>query len=443
MKIDTETRTPSLTSLDASVNGNGGGGATVGRRIMVHDHCGHPFQLQLSRELARRGYDVLHLYCGSFLTGKGAVDDTDDVGLRIEPVMLSEEFSKYSPSRRLRQERQYGEKLAAFARQFRPHVVLSANTPLLAQKRLLRETRRLGARFVFWQQDLLGVGVRRVLERRLGRLGSTVGNRFVALERTMLLQSDAIVAISDGFLPALEEMHVPPEKIYVIENWAPIFELPVRPRENEWARRHDLLGKRILLYSGTLGLKHNPDVIVQLAQGLLRLTDVEVVVVSEGRGADWIKRRGDEEGLSNLRVLPFQPYTDLPNVLATGDVLLTLLEADAGAFSVPSKVLSYLCAQRPLLAAIPSDNLAAHVLRRSGGGVCVEPGDQEGLIDNAHRLLEDGNLRDEIGRRARRYAEETFDIRTIGDRFQPILDPQPLARAGNNEILDHKQREKA
>ena len=392
-------------------------------RVVVHDYVGHPFQVQLSRELARRGMDVLHLHCGSFRTGKGAVDDADDARLRVEGITLSREFAKYSPWTRFRQEREYGLKASARIREFRPDVVLSANTPLFAQKRLLSETKRLGSRFVFWQQDLLGIGVRRVLERRYGRLGAAIGNRFVALERSLLLGSDAVTVISDGFLPALEQLGIPTERIYVIENWAPIDELPLRPRANEWAREHDLVGKRVILYSGTLGLKHDPGVIVQLARHFSKHEDVEVVVVSEGRGADWLRRRRDEESLTNLRLLPFQPYALLPDVLASGDILLTLLEADAGAFSVPSKVLSYLCAGRALLAAVPSDNLAAEVVRRSGGGILVEPGDEADLIAGATRLLASGSLREELGSQARRYAEDNFDVATIADRFEPLLDP--------------------
>ena len=328
-----------------------------GLRVVVHDYVGHPFQVHLSRELARRGMDVLHLHCDSFLTGKGAVEDADDEGLLVEGLVLSREFEKYSPWIRLRQERQYGAKAAARIREFRPDVVLSANTPLFAQKRILSETKRLGARFVFWQQDILGIGVRRVLGQRYGRLGAAIGNRFVALERSLLLASDAVAVISDGFLPTLEQLGIPMDKIYVIENWAPIDELPLRPRANEWAREQDLVGKRVVLYSGTLGLKHDPEAIVQLARHFSKEGDVEVVVVSEGLGADWLRRRREEERLLNLRLLPFQPYAVLPDVLASGDVLLSLLEANAGAFSVPSKVLSYLCAGRALLAAVPSDNL--------------------------------------------------------------------------------------
>lgn len=390
-------------------------------RVVVHDYVGHPFQVQLSRELARRGMDVLHLHCASFRTGKGAVDDAGDARLRVEGITLSREFAKYSPWIRLRQEREYGLKASARIREFRPDVVLSANTPLFAQKRLLSEAKRLGSRFVFWQQDLLGIGVRRVLERRYGLLGAAIGNRFIALERSLLMASDAVTVISEGFLPALGRLGIQTDKIYVIENWAPIDELPLRPPANEWAREQDLVGKRVILYSGTLGLKHDPEAIVQLARHFSKHEDVEVVVVSEGRGADWLRRRRDEEGLVNLRLLPFQPYAVLPDVLASGDILLTLLEADAGAFSVPSKVLSYLCAGRALLAAVPTDNLAAEVVRRSGGGVLAEPGDEADLVAGATRLLADRDLREELGRRARRYAEENFDLATIGDRFEPIL----------------------
>ena len=252
--------------------------------------------------------DVLHLHCGSFRTGKGAVDDADVDGLRIEAIALSREFARYSPWTRFRQEREYGLSASARIREFGPDVVLSANTPLLAQKRLLSETKRLGSRFVFWQQDILGIGIRRVLEQRYGRLGAAIGNRFIRLERSLLLSSDAIAVISDGFLPTLEQLRIPADRIYVIENWAPIDELPLRPRANEWARQQGLVEKRVVLYSGTLGLKHDPGAIVQLARHLSNEDDVEVVVVSEGRGADWLRRRREEERLSNLRLLPFQPY---------------------------------------------------------------------------------------------------------------------------------------
>ena len=54
-------------------------------------------------------------------------------------------------------------------------------------------------------------------------------------------------------------------------------------------------------------------------------------------------------------LLPYQPFGRLSEVLASADVLVALLESDAGAYSVPSKVLTYLAAGRPILGAIPAE----------------------------------------------------------------------------------------
>ena len=60
-------------------------------------------------------------------------------------------------------------------------------------------------------------------------------------------------------------------------------------------------------------------------------------------------------------MLPFQPFGALPEALASGDVLLAMLTNDAASHSVPSKILSYLCAGRLIVASIPEDNAAARV----------------------------------------------------------------------------------
>ena len=44
-------------------------------RILVNDYAGHPFQLQLSRSLARDGHTVLHTYFGAYQTPKGRTED--------------------------------------------------------------------------------------------------------------------------------------------------------------------------------------------------------------------------------------------------------------------------------------------------------------------------------------------------------------------------------
>jgi len=84
-------------------------------------------------------------------------------------------------------------------------------------------------------------------------------------------------------------------------------------------------------------------------------------------------------------------------------------------------VLSYFCAGRPVLLAVPKANLAAKIVMDCGAGLVVEPTDVSGFCATAQRLIDSPQLREELGRAGRRYAETHFDIRKIGDRFERIL----------------------
>src|SRR5206468_9076413 len=139
-------------------------------------------------------------------------------------------------------------------------------------------------------------------------------------------------------------------------------------------------------------------------------TDTRIVVLSEGLGADFLRHASAQRGLDNLAVLPFQPFEQLPMVFASADVLVAILDTPAGSYSVPSKVLSYHCAGRPILAALPQDNLAARIIMRADSGIVVDPSSMTEFADSARKLLDDEALRRRIGENARRYAECAFDI---------------------------------
>jgi len=320
--------------------------------------------------------------------------------------------------RRVAHEQKTARALAGRAREFRPDVVLSI-APLIVQQQLQRAARDVGAGFVFWQQDVMSLAARRVLGHRSRIAGSAAEPVVASLERRLLRRSDAVVAISEDFLPLLRSWGVDESGVVVIENWAPLAELPIVPRQNAWAREQGLDGKPVFVYSGTLGFKHDPSLLLELSRWA-DARDALVVVVSEGPGADWLAKHGGSERA--LRLLPYQPYERLPEVFATAEVLVAVLEPEAGAFSVPSKVLAYLCAARPLLASMPSDNLAARVVERSGGGLLVPPGDAPALCTAAEILLDDEPRRNELSRRARAYAEATFDLEFVTARFEEVLE---------------------
>lgn len=390
-------------------------------RVLVHDFAGHPFQVELSRELARRGFKVLHLYFSDGQTPKGdLVPRCDDPpGFQAEGIDIGESFRKHSYVARLRQERLYGRLLSTRIREYGPDVVMSANSAIDSQSMALQATHALGAGFVSWVQDIYSVAVDRLLRRKLLVVGAAIGWRFRRLEGRILRGSDAVVLISDDFRGCLTDWKVSPASVSVIENWAPLDAISPGPKDNPWSREHGLADKRVLLYSGTLGLKHDPSLILSLAQSFSSASDVRVVVVSEGLGADWLREHGRR--LPTLVVLPFQAFKDLPNVIASADVVLAILEPDAGVFSVPSKVLTYMAAGKAIVAAMPIANLAARTVVLARAGLVVPPGDHAAFVRSAHSLLDDLDSRATAGRAGRAYAVQHFAIGPIADRFESIL----------------------
>jgi len=242
------------------------------------------------------------------------------------------------------------------------------------------------------------------------------------VERRLLREADAVVPISADFLPTLDRWGVARDRVEVVENWAPLEEMPQRPRDNPWRTARGLDGKLVFLYSGTLGLKHNPALLLALAHRLSSRTEARVVVVSEGPGADWLATHKSSLPTDNLILLPFQPFAVMPDALGAADVLIALLEREAGVFSVPSKVLTYLCAGRAILAAVPAENLAARTLIRAGAGLVSAPDDEGAFCNAGERLAGDAALRERQGKAGREHAETHFRIDRIADRFERLCE---------------------
>jgi colanic acid biosynthesis glycosyl transferase WcaI len=388
-------------------------------RLVVHDYSGHPGQVHLSRELARRGHHVEHQFCASYTTGRGATErrDGDPESFAVRAIELGSEFARYSPIARLRQELQYARMASRAILATRPDAAVLSNIPLLSMFFLTLSLRMRKVPYVFWHQDIYSEAIRVIARDRFGQLGRLIGWVAGRVERQVARGAASIVAISDNFIDQLDAWGVQRNKVHVVPNWAAIDEMPLRPRDNAWAQAHGLVDAPVVMYAGTLGLKHDPSVISKLAQAAPEGS--HTVVVSEGKGREWLESEaGDVPGLT---LLDYQPYEQLPDMLASADVLLVVLESNASRYSVPSKVLNYLCAGRPVLALLPADNAVAQMVEAAEAGLVVPPGDADAAASALNSLLASPVAQAAMGTAARRYAELTFDVTRVGDRFESLL----------------------
>lgn len=401
--------------------------------ILIHDYAGHPFQVGLSRELASRGMRVTHAYAGGLLTPRGCLErrDGDPEGLQFVeiPMHVNYRRDKFRFLRRRQHELSYGRRLRRLISGLQPALVISGNTPSEPQWLAVQAAVDWRIPFISWVQDFYGVAVSKLLSRRSLILGWLAGAYYSRLDAKVLRRSAHVVSITEDFIPLLRQHGVRADDISVVENWGALEEMPMLPKDNAWSRAHGLAHACVLMYTGTLALKHNPQRLRELALRYRDQDNVKVVVISEGPSADYLQRCSQRDNLPNLVVRPFQPFAAMPQVLASADVFLALLEPDAGIFSVPSKILTYLCAGRPTLASIPAANLGCRLMARSQCGLAVDPSDVDGWAAAADQLLQDAALRQRMGRAARAYAVEAFDIQGIADKFDAIFARAPVPRA--------------
>lgn len=391
-------------------------------RILVHDHSGHPFQAQLSRELARRGHEVTHSYVSGYVSGKGRLEAAPGETITFEGIGGDRPVDNLRLMSRLWREVTRGFSLVAEVRRVRPEITLVSNVQIPTLVIFTLAMALMRRPWVLWHQDVYAVAVRSFAGTKLSRRFAIVAALFEIAERWCSRRAAAIVVIADSFVPVHEKWGTA-DKVTVIPNWAPLDEIIPTERKNDWANENDLVDTATLLYSGTLGLKHNPALLVALTRQVIdRGQPVRLVVVNEGPATDLLTREAARLGVP-ITLLPYQPYERLPEVLGAGDVLVVLLEKQAGAFSVPSKTLSYLCAGRPVIGLMPPENLAAELTERAGGRAL--PPEEASLgpaADWVVDVLGDPAGAESIGKQSRVLAENEFALANCADRFERILE---------------------
>jgi colanic acid biosynthesis glycosyl transferase WcaI len=391
-------------------------------KIILHNYGGYPYSRQLAENLAKRKHSVHYIYSDTTQVIKRMTHHTEQSNLQIIPIMLSQDFKKYSFLQRHAAEIEHGKKVAFEIKKYQPDVVFSADSPLDAQNYILKACDQRNTKFVFWLQDAIGMATSKILSRKIPIAGTLIGKYYEQLERRLVRQSNLVILNSEDFLPLMIRWRVPDSHLRVIHNWAPLEELLVQPKRNNWSLKMGLANKFCFLYSGILGFKHTPELFIQLAIEFQSFTDVRVVIIAEGEAVQILRQDKENKHLENLILLSYQPAEEFAQVLGAGDVLMTILNSEAGSYSVPSKVLSYMCARRPLLLSIPAENLASRIVLENRAGLVSSPHDLNQWLNNAKSFYVDQNLREVMAENARRYAEINFNIDKITDQFEEIMD---------------------
>lgn len=377
-------------------------------KVVLHDYGGYPFIFDISSQMSQKGIKVYHIYSSSSGSPNGSFPQNKNLEV-IDLSLNLPKVKKNSFIKRFIQEYQYGKIASKKIIEINPDIVLSSNTPLLAQIQLIKSCKKNNIYVIHWLQDLLSLAAKNVIKKKNKYLGELIGYFFFKIEKKCLMLSDEVISISKSFNSIIEGWGIESKKIVLFENWAQINEIPLVSKDNVFSEKYSLKNSFNIIYTGTLGMKQNPEVLLDMAKYYhISNAIVKIIVVASGEGLNYLEKQVKQLNLNNLICLPLQPYKDLPTVLGSSDLLIATLNEDAGDYCVPSKVLTYYCAGKASLLIMPTDNQAAKFTLENNFGLVFPPNNLKVMFKELDFYINNPESLNKKGVKARMFAIQNF-----------------------------------
>jgi glycosyltransferase involved in cell wall biosynthesis len=240
------------------------------------------------------------------------------------------------------------------------------------------------------------------------------------LVRLYLSRTDRVVAIGETMRERLIDKGVPAERIEVIPNWVDTQAITPRPRDNDWAREQELVGKFVVMHSGNVGHAQGLETLVLASTFLRDLDDLEIVIAGFGaRHASIVALAERVE--ARIRFLPYQPRELLPETLSSADVHFVGLAPRLAGYVVPSRLYGVLAVARPVIVAADASSEIVRAVTEVGCGVVVPPARPELLAAAIRDLHGRREELDELGRKGRRYVEAEADRGVAHARYRAVV----------------------
>ena len=317
----------------------------------------------LAQELTRRGHEV------SVITSRRAYDNphkrypSSEIwrGIRIQRIG-STGFGKSAKWRRAVDFASFI--LACSTRlltQRRPDLVVALTSPPLISfiGALYAMVRR--CRFFYWVMDL---NPDEAVAAGWLRKGSTAEGVLDWMSRFSLNRARGIIALDQFMAQRIRIKGIDPERIVVIPPWTHDSAARFDGVGRETFRRaHGLEDKFVIMYSGNHSPCHPLDTLMDAA--VLLRNDPRFVFLFVGGGSEQkrVKLFAAEQGLPQVRCLPYQPLEHLAGSLCAADLHVVVMGDPFVGIIHPCKIYNILAVGAPFLYIGPAQSHISDLMR--------------------------------------------------------------------------------
>jgi glycosyltransferase involved in cell wall biosynthesis len=294
----------------------------------------------------------------------------------------------------------------------RPDVVIATSPPLFAGVAGYAISRLTGAPLVLDVRDLWPAAA-----VSLNQISTGLTLRAAeSLERRLYRKAAAVVAVTQPFTEHIDRLRGRGPATALIPNGT--LELffgqnGAVPREFLGTRD----GRFLVTFAGTHGIAQALPSVLETAALVEDIADF--AFVGDGPLKEHLMELAAEQGLTNVHFHPQEALEQIPPILAASDALLVPLSAHPTFTDfVPSKMIDYMAAGRPVLLAAAGES--ARLLESAGAGYAVAPEDPHALAAAIRRLAADPEAAARMGARGRLFAAKR--LRSVqAERLEQVL----------------------
>ncbi len=294
-------------------------------------------------------------------------------------------------------------------------LILYATPPVTFQKVVKYIKNRDGAVTYLLLKDIWPQGV---VDLGVLKNGGILYRYFRKKEKDMYAVSDYIGCMSENNVKYLLE-HNPEicaERVEMCPNSVEPLQNPKLAEEEKIVIRKKYgipLDKTIFLYGGNLGRPQGLDFLLQIIERCER-KDCFFLIVGDGTEYQRIYSAVSDMDEDKVKLIKYLPKEEYERIVSVSDVGLIFLNPCFTVPNIPSRMLSYMQASLPMLAATDGSTDLKRIFEEAHIGCWCRNGDQEAFLRHLEKLT-DSVVRREMGENSREYLEKHYTVKESYD----------------------------
>ena len=241
------------------------------------------------------------------------------------------------------------------------------------------------------------------------------------MERRSYKTADYISVLSNGGIDYVINKGADPSKVTHIYNGINPSDIVKFEAKRDFKKKENIEDKFLISYAGILSPFQGIDNILNVAKELKEHKDIIFYVAGDGMIRGDIEGRIENENISNLKLLPFQPREEYFNIVNSSDISIVSLDERMMAPCLPGKLTNLLSLKQPIIGIVSPESETANFIKSVNCGILVESDDIMGFRNAILELKDNSILQKTLGENGRKFVENEMNLEKNVELYHDIF----------------------